>query len=98
MRGEVKFTQERTVAKKQWPEKAGYGENYVPMRDGGADSISDEGTLDQGATLMADRAQAALFAGEGEEEFVITRTLNHVPLEIWLPSSPNICCGVAGGA
>ncbi len=42
------------------------------MRDGGADSISDEGTLDQDATLMTARAQAALFAGEGEEEFVIT--------------------------
>ena len=40
------------------------------MGHGCADGVGDEGPFDERAALLARGAEAALFAGEGEEEFV----------------------------
>ena len=43
----------------------------MPVGHWGADLVGDEGALNECAALVAGGAEAALLAGEGEEEFVV---------------------------
>ena len=66
----VKLVEQRSVSLEELTDEPRYGENQMAVGDGGADFIGDEGTLDEGAPLVATRTQAAQLAGEGEEKFV----------------------------
>ena len=71
VRGEIEMAEASAVVAEERAEEAGEGEDDVAVGDGGADGVGDEGTLDTGAALVARGAEAALFTGEGEEEFVV---------------------------
>ena len=68
--GVVKVVEQRAVPEEERSDEPGHGEDKVPMGHGRAHGVGDEGALDEHAPLVATRAEAALFAGEREEEFV----------------------------
>ena len=70
MGGVVEFAEQGAVELEGGPDQPGEGEHEVPVGHRGADCVGDEGALDEGATLVAGGAEAALLAGEGKEEFV----------------------------
>lgn len=71
MGGVVEVVEQRAVPEEERADEPEHGENNVSMGHGRADGVGDEATLDESAPLVAAGAEAALFAGEGEEELVI---------------------------
>jgi len=65
--GVVDFAEHGTVVFERVSDQSGNREHEVPVGHRGTDHVGDEG-----AALMAGGAEAALFAGEGEEECVTT--------------------------
>lgn len=70
MSGVVEVIEQRAVPEEERADEPGHREHDVAMGHGCADGVGDEGPLDERAPLVAARAEAALFAGEGEEELV----------------------------
>ena len=70
MGGVVEFAEPGAVELEGVADQPGKGEHEVPVGHRGADLVGDEGALDEGAALVAGGAEAALLAGEGEEELV----------------------------
>jgi len=66
----VEFVEQGTVEFEGVSDQPGNGEHEVPVGHRGADLVGDEGAPEERAALVAGGAEAALFAGKGEEVFV----------------------------
>ena len=71
MGGVVEVAEQRAVAEEERADEARHGEDKMPVGHWGADGVGDERTFDERAPLVAGGAEAALLAGESEEEFVV---------------------------